>query len=132
MYTISKEPWGVSMAFKGDISGPEAAAWLVDIGKARKEYIGRPWHALVDMREMAVVGPEAQESFIKGQVAAREDGMVRACVILSSAVATLQAIRRAKESGIYKYERYIDGRQRADWQAAAMAWLEQGLDPDKP
>jgi hypothetical protein len=45
---------------------------------------------------------------IKGQAMYRSCGMQRSCVILDDAITTIQFMRLARESGISKYERYID------------------------
>lgn len=35
-----------------------------------------------------------------------------------------------QESGIYSYERYLDGSQTVDWASVAVKWVKDGIDPD--
>jgi hypothetical protein len=56
--------------------------------------------------------------------------MERNAVILASAIATLQARRIAKETGIDRWARYIDASSRNDWEKIAVDWLTRGVEPD--
>ena len=55
--------------------------------------------------------------------------MERNAVVLNSAIASLQARRIAKETGISEWVRYIDSSTEPDWERVAMEWLTAGADP---
>jgi hypothetical protein len=55
--------------------------------------------------------------------------MQRSCVILEDSITTIQFMRLARQSGIFKYERYIDASMHKDWLAAARSWVEHGVPP---
>jgi len=57
--------------------------------------------------------------------------MTRPVVILDSATVTSQFQRLAKESGIYAWERYINGSKNPDCENVGIAWLKHSTDPDK-
>jgi len=60
----------------------------------------------------------------------RAQGMERSAVIVANALTKMQILRLAKEVGVYAYERYFDASVDAEWEAKALAWIEQGTDPD--
>jgi len=68
---------------------------------------------------------------VKGLQLYKGKGMQRSAVILNSTVTTMQFKRLAKESGIYQWERYIDASKTANWTDVAVAWVKDGIDPDK-
>jgi hypothetical protein len=68
---------------------------------------------------------------IKGQQACKMKGMKRSCVILANALTKSQFMRLAKDSEIYAFERYIDASATPDWTKPAIAWVKDGIDPDK-
>jgi hypothetical protein len=55
--------------------------------------------------------------------------MERSCVILESAVVTMQFVRLARQSGIYSFERYINAASHPDWHKKALGWIENKIDP---
>ena len=59
----------------------------------------------------------------------RSRGMERSCVILDDAIMRIQFMRLARQSGIFKYERYIDASAHKHWLAKARNWVSHGIDP---
>jgi hypothetical protein len=59
----------------------------------------------------------------------RSRGMERSCVILQDAITTIQFMRLARQSGIFKYERYIDASMHRDWLAEARNWVSNAIAP---
>jgi hypothetical protein len=66
---------------------------------------------------------------VRGQSMYRGRGMERSCVILQDAITTIQFMRRARQSGIFKYERYIDASTHRDWLAEAQDWVTRAIAP---
>lgn len=85
---------------------------------------------LVDMRSLKPLSRPAQEGIDKVQRAYRKAGMSRSVVILSSPVIKRQFEDIAKETGIYKWERYIDASTTPDWEQTGIGWIEKALDPE--
>jgi hypothetical protein len=56
--------------------------------------------------------------------------MERNAVVLNSAIATLQARRLGKETGIDATSRYIDASTEQEWEKIALNWLVGAVDPD--
>jgi hypothetical protein len=56
--------------------------------------------------------------------------MSRSVVILSSPATTAQFRRIAGESGIHRYERYVDASHVEDWERVGMDWLLHQIDPE--
>ena len=60
-----------------------------------------------------------------------EKGIVRTVVILSNPILTTQFKRLAKESGAYKWERYINASENSNWEQLGEDWVIRDIDPDK-
>lgn len=129
MYRIDKKTWGYRITFRGEISPAEMTQWVeesIEILKASNDSFG----VFVDMRSMLPLDQEAQNSMKAGQKLYQDSGMVRSVVILESALLTMQFKRIAKETGIYRWERYIDASSQAEWESIGLKWILNGTDPD--
>jgi hypothetical protein len=60
----------------------------------------------------------------------RKNGVQRSVVVVDNAVARVQIMRLAKETGTYAWERYLDASKDAKWEQKAVAWIVHGTDPD--
>lgn len=131
MYKISKERFGFQLTFAGKIDLAELTRWQ---DESKAALVGAPpsFGVLIDMRDLRPtdVQPEAQQTMVEGQALYKTAGMARSCVILKSATVTMQFKRLARESGIYTFEKYINASTNAHWYNEAMAWIEDGVDPD--
>ncbi|QDG51317.1 hypothetical protein FIV42_11360 [Persicimonas caeni] len=129
MYQIERTPYGYKLTFAGKIDAPEMAQWAQE---ARQKLKSSPdeFGVVVDMAELAPLKPDAQQEMVGGQAAFREHGMVRSAVIVKDAVVKMQFLRLARESGIYKWERYIDASRHDDPESVARAWVVDEVDPD--
>jgi len=130
MYNISQQKYGYQLTFGGSIDVNEMNHWREE---SRSALTSAPkgFGVLIDMRGLRPGGlkADAQPIMVDGQAMYRKAGMVRSCVILSSATVTMQFQRLARESGIDSYERYINAAAHPDWEAKAVAWLENQVDP---
>lgn len=130
MYNIERTDWGYQLTFGDFIKEPEMQKWVgesTEVLKAAKPGFG----VLVDMRTLKPLPPEAQTAMQTGQKLYKTKGMVRSAVILSNKLLTLQFQRIAQETGIYEWERYIDAEATANWYEQGVAWVRDGVDPDK-
>ncbi|MDX2012205.1 MAG: hypothetical protein SFW67_18565 [Myxococcaceae bacterium] len=128
MYAIDKKPFGFKLTFSGFIKLEEMAKWVDD---SKRSLFGQTpgFGVLVDMRDLKPLPEDAQAEMQSGQKLYKQAGMTRSAVILASPTVAMQFRRIAKETGIAAWERYLDPTQ-ADFERKAIAWLEQGLDPD--
>jgi hypothetical protein len=53
----------------------------------------------------------------------RSKGMARSVVILAGSIVTLQFKRIANETGIYEWERYLDGSAVPTWYCPQYIWV---------
>jgi hypothetical protein len=124
-----KTAYGYTSAISGTLTPPEAAAWFEEVKRA----VGSTHHAfhqLIDLRGQKPNPPQSQAIVEQAMGWVREQGMVRSAVVLSDTIMRMQIMRLAKEVGMYAYERYFDASKNPNWQKEAMAWIEQGVDPD--
>ena len=130
MYKIEKQPWGFKLTLAGSIASDEMARWLDESRKLLVEQQGE-FFVFVDMRDLIPLDPKAQVYIQDGQRIYRNRGMVRSVVILSSPVVAAQFRRIGGETGIGKWERYIDASTNPNWEEVGMKWLLKSIDPNK-
>jgi hypothetical protein len=128
VYKIDKTDLGFYLTFAGDMTKPELERWYRESEQALTEQQG-PFGVIIDMRTLALLPAEAQGVMVRGQSMYRTRGMERSCVILQDAITTIQFMRLARQSGIFKYERYIDASTHADWLAEAQNWVTRAIAP---
>lgn len=130
MHKIEKRPFGFQLTFGGDIDVAEIQQWREE---ARTAVSGAPklFGVLIDMRTLRPGGlhADAQPIMTDGQSLFKKAGMQRSAVILQSATVTMQFERIAKQSGIDAFERYINAAATPDWEARAVRWIEQKVEP---
>ncbi|HPN39058.1 MAG TPA: hypothetical protein PL041_11700 [Melioribacteraceae bacterium] len=129
MYKIEKKGFGYKITFNGFIRTEEMQQWVEESKRTLSTNKGS-FGVLVDMRELKPLSPEAQDAMIVGQQAYKKAGMDKSAVILASTILTNQFKRLAQESGIYKWERYIDASKFANYEKIAENWITKGIDPD--
>ena len=128
MYKIDKTDLGFNLTFAGDMTKDEIEKWYTESEQA---LLGQqsPFGVIIDMRTLAPLPVEAQEVMVRGQSMYRSRGMERSCVILDDAITTIQFMRLARKSGIFKYERYINASEHRDWLARARNWVRHAIAP---
>lgn len=130
MFSIERRDFGFSLVFEGFISEEEMSAWL-DRVKLELASSQGSFGVLVDMRGMKALPPAAKEVIAEGQRLFKRKGMARSAVALASRIVAIQFKSIAQETGIYEWERYIDASARGDWEAVALGWIVDAIDPDK-
>lgn len=130
MYKIEKKDFGYKLTFSDTIPASEMKLWVEE---SKKTLVAAPheFGIFVDMRTLHPLVDEAKKLMEEGQKLYKQKGMKRSVVILSSAIIAMQFKRLARESGIYQFERYIDASSVADWEKVGIAWITNGVDPDK-
>jgi len=128
MYKIEKNDLGFHLTFGGDMTKAELEKWYEESEQAlTRQHV--PFGVIIDMRTLAPLPVDAQEVMVLGQAMYRSRGMQRSCVILHDAITTIQFMRLAKHSGIFKGERYIDASAHKDWLREARNWVEHAVTP---
>ena len=130
MYIISKEKYGVKMAFSGFIQETEMQKWLTEI-KSTVPSLGKGFNVFIDIREMKTLPSESQVPMIEGHKFLLESGLDKSVVILEGIVTAMQFKRLMKKAGKDKQKRYIDAASSSNWDSLGVRWLVDGKDPDR-
>jgi hypothetical protein len=130
MYRIERTGIGFKLTFSGAVTKAEMEPWFEESKKAL-ETCEKPFGVIVDMRNLELLPPAIQAEIVKGQMLYRESGLKRSAVILRDPIVTIQFMRLAKKSGVYRYERYIDASSDAQWEKHAEDWVRSGIDPKR-
>jgi len=130
LYKIEKTNYGYFLTFSGEMDLEEMTQWFRD-SKEVLENASRSFGVFVDMRQLQLLDPDAQEEMQSGQRYYKKMGMKRSVVILDNSILTIQFKRLALQSDIYNTERYIDASSMTNWEEIGKDWLIYGTDPDK-
>jgi len=130
MYKIKPTDFGFKLTFGGTVTKPDMQPWLEESKKALNT-CKKPFGVIVDLRGLDLLPPDVQAEIVKGQILYRNSGLERSAVILSDPIVTIQFMRLAKKSGVYKYERYIDASSDEQWERHAEEWVRSEIDPDR-
>ena len=84
---------------------------------------------IVDMRKLSPLSADSQKIMAATQALYKAKGMQRSAVILESVITTTQFRRLAKESGIDRWERYINSTATVNWSEVAVKWVRDGEEP---
>jgi hypothetical protein len=122
--------YGLRTTAPGFITPPEAQAWFSDLQAKVAAKRGKSFGLIVDIRGQKANPPETQAIINKAMQWLKQNGLQRSVVVLDSAVARVQIMRIAKETGMYEYERYMDASKDTKWEEKALAWIVHGTDPD--
>jgi len=128
MYEIKKSKLGEYLAynltFDGYMNPTEMQAWYDD---AKHELVSSPKEFVVkvDMRHLSPLCPESQVIMQKGQTLYRDSGMARSAVLLNNDLLRYQFEQIARNSGIFKWERYYSNSDSGSGEAMN-DWLLDG------
>lgn len=122
MYSIEKTNYGIKLTFSGFVKAEEMKQWREESEKILNSF-SKPFGVLIDMRDIKPLMADAAAEIQLGQARYKEKGMSRSAVILATTIVTMQFKRIAKESGIDKWETYIDASSTPDWQKNAIDWI---------
>jgi hypothetical protein len=128
VYKIDKTDLGFQLTFSGDMTEAELERWYEESERLLSG-LNVPFGVIIDMRTLAPLPAEAQKVMVRGQSMYRNCGMQRSCVILEDAITTIQFMRLARQSGIFKYERYINASMHKDWRQEARNWVRDAVAP---
>jgi hypothetical protein len=131
MHKIEETKYGYKLVLEGFLQRDEVGQLLEAMKtKIKPREKGQTFPLLLDMRKSNAFPSDAREILKQCLLFCKDSGMERNAVILSTAIATLQARRIAKETGIDRWARYIDASSRNDWEKIAVDWLIRGVEPD--
>lgn len=125
--------YGFRCTIVDPLSYEEAVAWLDEICRIAQAYRDKQvrFGQLMDLRgRSGRLQPAQQELIAKSMRFVRECGLMRSAVIVQDSVFALKIKQSAFETGMYEWERYLSTSSTPDWERKAVAWIEDGIDPD--
>lgn len=128
MHHFEDTKYGFRLQFDGYMNRSDMEAWFVDVKKVVDKMRG-PFGAVIDLRGAVAFPTEAQEVLFQGIHYCLEHGMERNAVVVSNAIAKIQATRISKETGTYEKVRFIDAASDPQWEQKAEDWVVHGTDP---
>lgn len=131
MYKIEKRPSGYILTFSGVIDEKEMQRWVNESETVLQGETSPTFSVIIDMKDLQPLSLECSEIMKQGQKLYKDKGMRRSAVILNSQKVCDQFKNIAVQTGIYVTERYIDASSVSNPQQVAVAWVKDGIDPDK-
>jgi hypothetical protein len=130
VYKIEVGRHGFTLTFGGTLYTEELIRWLAESERALAARKG-PFGVVVDMRSLLPLGPEAQALILQGQLLFRKAGLVRSAVILNGSSIARQFRQLAKDSLVYKNERYFDASTNDRCLKQALDWVVLEIEPEE-
>ncbi|MCK5708661.1 MAG: hypothetical protein KAI43_13520 [Candidatus Aureabacteria bacterium] len=130
MYTIEKESTVLKyylLTFKGNVEIEEAEKWY-EKSKDILETELDPFGLIINMENLELLLPKAQDVLLKGQQLYKEKGMQRSAIISDNALLLMQYKRITRESGISGEEKYFNTTENAHGLEKAIIWVALGKD----
>ncbi len=128
MHRLDETAYGFRVSLEGFMDR-EAMAELVADVEARTRTARPDFGVLFDLRRATAFPAEAQEVLTRCVRTLREHGLGRHAVVLSSAIATLQAKRLWRDAGAAPWCRFLDASVASEWERQAREWIEEGTEP---
>ena len=128
MHRVDETRYGYRVVFEGFLQQDDVGELLSNM-KSTIRPRDSAFALLFDMRKSRAFPSEVRELLRQALHFCKEAGMERNAVVLSSAIATLQARRLARESGVEAWSRYIDA-SHPDWEKIAVDWLVRAVEPE--
>jgi hypothetical protein len=129
MERVGATDFGLHVVFGGPMGGGQAEELLAEL-RQKLPPPGGSFGVLVDARQAHSFPASTREVLKRCILLCLERGMERQAVVLDSAVSRLQIKRLSRETGTLAWTRYFDAGSQPDWEAPALAWLRQAVDPD--
>lgn len=129
MHRIEQTQYGYKLVFEGFLQKHDLSTLLDDMKQTIRSR-GRKFPVLMDMRHSRAFPADAQVILKEAILFFKQVGMERNAVVLNSAIATLQARRLGRETGIDATSRYIDASTEQDWEKVAIDWMVRAVDPE--
>jgi hypothetical protein len=131
MHRIEATQYGYRLVLEGFLKREEVGQLLETMKKTiQPAEKGKSFPLLMDLRNSRAVPADARDLMKEAILFCKKVGMERNAVVLNSAIATLQARRLGKETGIDRWARYIDASSLPDWEKIAIDWLTGVKDPE--
>lgn len=129
MINIDETSYGYKVTFEGFAQRDDVEKLSQRLGQILSNR-NSAFSMIVDLRASRAIPAEAQEQLMQGINYCTQYGMERCAVVVSSAIAKIQAVRIAKETGIYDTTRYVDASTSPDWEKEALGWIRDAKDPE--
>lgn len=129
MINIQETDYGYRINFEGFAQQQDVAELSQRLQKVLSTR-NSPFGVMVDLRQSRAIPADAQENLMQGIGYCTQYGMERCSVAVASAIAKIQAMRIAKETGIYETTRFVDASSDPEWEKTSLGWIRSSKDPD--
>ncbi len=85
---------------------------------------------IADLRAMIPSKPEVVEVIAKMQAVCKLMSLKRAAVVVASPEVTAQMKHSAFRAGTGNIDRFIDASRSENWEAQALAWVQDAVEPE--
>jgi len=128
MYKIEQKSYGVKLVFSGFLREAEMVSWQTEMLGLLKE-LPESFGMLIDMREMTAMPAKSQEIVMTTQKIFKSR-IIRSATVTKSVITDLQSKRIGTVSGVNETKRFINAIDKPDWEASAINWIKNGVDPN--
>ena len=129
MYKIERTDYGFKVTSSGSFSTEEVEHLQRELINTLAQH-DRPFSLVLDARKLALPGPEVVKVFTEIHTAIWQMSCERVVFILESPVAKRQVMQMHFIASPNGQDRVIDATKCPDWEARAIAWAAEAVEPD--
>lgn len=131
MYTIEETSYGFRITHTGAFSLQEAEQYKSDVIETLAQH-DRAFSLLIDSRQLVLPTPDVLELFAELHDIVWQMSCLRAAIIVQSPVAKGMAVQACSTAKVVSNDRVIDTDKDPHWEAKAIAWVAEGVEPVLP
>lgn len=131
MNSVERTNYGYKVTLAGFVIAAEMHSWLENIHQLLKEHGDEPFGVIIDIRKLRILSSEARQAMIAGKEVFDLKNLKRVALVVDGLVTTLRYRQIAREIGDYCCERFLDASRTKNWEQVALAWVQDGIDPDR-
>jgi hypothetical protein len=130
MYKIEPTTYGFKVTSTGSFTLDEVERLRIDLLRTLSAY-NRPFSLLLDARKMVPPPPEVRDAFVTLHASIWQLSCERVAFIVESPVAKGQVRQMHYSASPNSQDRIFDSSKFPDWEARALAWVTDGVEPDE-
>ncbi len=129
MYTIDKTSYGYKIMQDGAFDVEEVERYKWDVIDTLTRHRGT-FSLMIDSRRLALPTPDVLEIFGELHKTVWQMSCERVSIIVMSPVAKGMAVQACSDSPVDSNDRVIDARKYPDWEARALTWIVDAIEPE--
>jgi len=129
VFKIEKATYGLRVTMGGVYSDNEIRTYIEEKEKLISEMTG-PFSMLIDLRSAIPPDRHDQKLLEESQIRMKQRNLLRVAILTRSPVVHMRGNQITMDAGTDDRTRIIDANTVSDWEAVALEWIVNGIEPE--